>query len=244
MEDLKKTQWFGKRVAFLGDSITDAVHVGTTKNYWQYLEEELGIVPLVYGINGANWGGVLGQARKLASEVGDNVDAIFIFAGTNDYNGNVIPGEWWKYEVEEVNSHGITMPKPRRHLQKDLNTLCGRINAAMEYIRQTFARQQIVMMTPIHRAFACFGGTNVQPEETFPNDLGIYFEDYVELIRKAADIWSTPLIDLYRNSGLHPLTPSHAQFFHLPDTDLLHPNAEGHNRIAQTMLYQMLYLHA
>ena len=38
------------RIAFLGDSITDERHVGTTKNYWQYLSEMLGIVPFVYGI--------------------------------------------------------------------------------------------------------------------------------------------------------------------------------------------------
>ena len=47
-----KSQWQNKRIAFLGDSITDKCHVGTTKNYWQYLEEILGIKPAVYGING------------------------------------------------------------------------------------------------------------------------------------------------------------------------------------------------
>ena len=48
--NLMRNQWSGKRVAFLGDSITDERHVGTTKNYWQYLSEMLGIVPFVYGI--------------------------------------------------------------------------------------------------------------------------------------------------------------------------------------------------
>ena len=36
------TQWKGRKVAFMGDSITDKAHVGTTKNYWQYLQEMLG----------------------------------------------------------------------------------------------------------------------------------------------------------------------------------------------------------
>ena len=40
--EIGKSQWKGKKVAFLGDSITDKSHVGTTKNYWQYLEEMLG----------------------------------------------------------------------------------------------------------------------------------------------------------------------------------------------------------
>ena len=36
-EKVLNSQWRNRRVAFLGDSITDAVHVGTTKNYWQFL---------------------------------------------------------------------------------------------------------------------------------------------------------------------------------------------------------------
>ena len=73
-----------EEVAFLGDSITDKIHVGTTKNYWQYLSEMLGLEPFVYGINGHQWNGVLEQAGRLQAERGDDIDAILIFAGTND----------------------------------------------------------------------------------------------------------------------------------------------------------------
>ena len=51
------TQWKGRKVAFMGDSITDKAHVGTTKNYWQYLQEMLGLVPFVY----------VGRKAKLAA---------------------------------------------------------------------------------------------------------------------------------------------------------------------------------
>ena len=95
--NLVQNQWSGKRVAFLGDSITDERHVGTTKNYWQYLAEMLGIVPFVYGINGHQWSDVLGQARKLYVERDDAVDAVVVLAGTNDFNAGVPLGEW--YEV-------------------------------------------------------------------------------------------------------------------------------------------------
>ena len=47
-----KCQWNGVKVAFLGDSITDSIHVGTTKCYWEYLAEMIGIVPQVYAKNG------------------------------------------------------------------------------------------------------------------------------------------------------------------------------------------------
>ena len=47
-----QNQWYGKRVAYLGDSITDERQTKTQQVYWQYLEELLGIVPTVYGISG------------------------------------------------------------------------------------------------------------------------------------------------------------------------------------------------
>ena len=238
------SQWRGRRVAFLGDSITDKCHVGTTKNYWQYLGEELGLEPLVYGINGHDWRGVMGQAERLKAEQGDRVDAIFIFAGTNDFNGGCPLGTWWEMTQETINSHGQTLTKPRRRLSLDAQTFRGRINRVLSYLRQEFPSQQLVLMTPIHRGYANFGGANVQPEESFPNDAGIYLETYVGALREAADIWATELIDLYRISGLHPLTASHSVFFHDAKTDLPHPSAAGHFRIAQAMKHRMLAMPA
>ncbi|MCI6287187.1 MAG: GDSL-type esterase/lipase family protein, partial [Lentisphaeria bacterium] len=104
-------QWQGRKVAFLGDSITDKCHVGTTKNYWQFLEEYLGIQPLVYGINGDQWIGLYAQAEKLKAEHGSDVDAIIVFVGTNDFNGSVPIGEWWSFREEEANSNGVIMKK-------------------------------------------------------------------------------------------------------------------------------------
>ncbi len=237
-----QSHWKGKKVAFLGDSITDAHHIGTAKNYWQYLPEMLGIESHIYGINGQQWTGVLDQAKRLKAEMGDSVDAIFIFAGTNDYNGGVPLGEWWTIENQEVNSHGRQMTKPRRIVQKDMGNFRGRINTVMEYLKENFPKQQIILMTPIHRAFATFGGNNIQPDESFPNDIGLYVDAYVNVIKEAANVWSVPVIDLHSLSGLNPLIPAHSPFFNNAKTDLLHPNAEGHKRMARAMMYQMLTL--
>ena len=87
-------QWKGRIVAFLGDSMTDERHIGTSKNYWQYLDEMLGIRPVVYGVNGHQWTGVMQQAAELARS-GREVDAIVIFAGTNDFNAGVPIGRWY-----------------------------------------------------------------------------------------------------------------------------------------------------
>ena len=95
------SQWQGKKVAFLGDSITDPVHIGTEKNYWQFLEEQLGITPVVYALSGARWQSTKAYAEQLFNDHGSDVDAIFIFMGTNDYMGAVPPGEWFYEKVEE-----------------------------------------------------------------------------------------------------------------------------------------------
>ena len=43
--------WQGKRVGYLGDSITDPnCHGDKIKKYWDFLQEWLGITPYVYGI--------------------------------------------------------------------------------------------------------------------------------------------------------------------------------------------------
>jgi len=237
-------QWSGKKVAFLGDSITDPCHVGTTENYWQFLEKYLGLKALSYGLNGWSWEGVRTQAETLKKEQGDDIDAIFIFMGTNDFNGSVPPGDWWTIREEEINSHGKMLLKKRRIFNMDTHFFCGRVNTGMAYLKKNFSLQQIVLLTPIHRGFAEFEGDNIQPEESYPNDFGLFPETYVELVRKAGDIWSVPVIDLYRLSGLFPMDDAYVQFFHDGKTDRLHPNAAGHERIAKTLMYQMLALPA
>ncbi len=236
------THWNGKKVAFLGDSITDKCHVGTAKNYWQFLQERLGIEPLVYGINGARWIHLPEQAKLLKTEHGDDIDAIFIFMGTNDFNGGIPLGNWWDIREEEINSHGKMMKKPRRIFNTAEDTFRSTINAGMMYLKENFPKQQIILMTPIHRGYAEFGGDNVQPDESYPNDIGLYVEEYIHAIREAADIWSVPLIDLFRLSGLYPVFDAYTPYFSNAETDRLHPAAAGHERLAKTIMHQMLAL--
>ena len=145
-------QWNGKKVAFLGDSITDKEHIGTDKNYWQFLEEMLGIEALVYGINGHQWSDLPGQAEKLKEEAGDQVDAIIVFAGTNDYYADVPLGEWYSYEPQKTTVSGPeTDTRMRRVFQMDGSCFRGRINMVMNYLKTEFPDRQIILLTPIHR---------------------------------------------------------------------------------------------
>lgn len=243
-EYTKESQWTGKQVAFLGDSITDSIHVGTDKCYWEYLAEWLGFHPLVYAKNGNQWNGVMHQAERLKSEA-KKIDAILIFAGTNDYNANVPLGEWFDYnETETTVKGGGKETRRKRTPQMNEKTFRGRINRVMDYLKSNFPDQQIIILTPIHRAQAEFRNSNIQPEEAFPNQLGLYIDAYINVIKESANIWAIPAIDLNSISGLYPMNDAHARYFHNKDTDRLHPNAKGHHRIAKTLMYQLLTLPA
>ena len=243
-EKTLNSQWDGKKVAYLGDSMTDTRRVGTTCVYWEYLSELMGIKPFVFGKSGNQWNDIYNQAVKMHEELGNNVDAIFIFCGTNDYSHGTPLGQFYSYTTKETNHNGKMVPLKYRIPVMDDTTFCGRINKAMSYLKNHYPQQEIIIMTPIHRGYAKFNDKNVQPEESFSNELGLYIDDYVNVERQAASNWAVPLIDLYSLSGMYPLAESQLQYFHSREMDRLHPNAKGDYRLAKTIQYQLLTLPA
>ena len=75
--------WYGKKVGYIGDSITDPNCYGDNiKKYWDFLKEWLDITPYVYGVSGRQWNDVPRQAEQLKKEHGEEVDAIVVLMGT------------------------------------------------------------------------------------------------------------------------------------------------------------------
>jgi len=231
------SQWSGKKIAFLGDSMTQK-RDSSNIIYWEYLTEFMGIEPFVYGISGKQWDGIYKQAQQLKHEKGNDIDAILIFAGTNDYNNNTPLGNFYRETAKKTNSDGTIVMRKYRTLIEDDTTFCGRINKAMSFLKQNYPNQQIVILTPIHRGFAKFSEKNVQPEENFSNNLGLYINDYVDVLKQASSFWAVPLIDLFSLSGLHPVLDSNSKYFLNAETDRLHPNSAGNFRLAKTIQYQ------
>jgi len=238
--------WKGKRVAYFGDSITDPRNSGSKKKYWGFLQDWLGITPYVYGVSGRQWNDVKRQADLLHEEHGDSVDAILIFMGTNDYNSGVPIGEWFVEKEEQVMA-GIHETKhlvDRRHRYPVMSdsTYRGRINMALDYVKRMYPQKQIVLLTPIHRAEFYANEKNWQPREDYTNKCGEYIDAYVESVKEAGNLWAVPVIDLNALSGLYPLMDEMAQFFKNAENDRLHPNDEGHRRMALTLMYQLAAL--
>ncbi|GHT63084.1 hypothetical protein AGMMS50239_18300 [Bacteroidia bacterium] len=236
------SQWSGKRVAYLGDSMTDPNSNATTKFYWQYLNELLNIEYFVYARSGYQWHDIYKMAEKLYVEKENSIDAIFIWAGTNDYNDNLPLGQFFAETVRETNHNGVTVTRKYRTPILADSTFCGRINKVLSYLKTNFPTKQIVILTPIHRGYAYFGTKNVQPDEYFANGQGLFLDAYIDALKHAGSVWAVPVIDLYALSGLYPNLDSQTRYIGNSDNDRLHPNANGHYRIAKTIQYQLLAL--
>ena len=257
------SQWNGARVAFLGDSITDAGQLGFQDIYWHQLASILGIQPYCYGINGHQTEQVLGQARKMMEEHGRELDAVLIFIGTNDFNSSIPLGEWYREETLTVNRDGFPATLRHRVAVMDEPTVRSRINRFLSFLKHNYPTKQIILLTPIHRGYFNCYQYNVQPEESFANPLGLYIDDYVRVIKEAGDVWAVPVIDLGSICGLFPTDTAYKRYFRESDVerahtaaeaaaaepgselaleyhDLLHPNTEGHRRMAYSIAYQLL----
>ena len=235
--------WQGKRVAYFGDSITDPRNSGSKKKYWGFLNDWLQITPYVYGVSGRQWNDIPRQTEKLLQEHGQDVDAIIIFMGTNDYNNGVPIGQWYDEKEEQV-MYGHGQPKKlverkRRYMSMDNNTYRGRINVAIDKVKRMYPTQQIVLLTPIHRAQFYRNEKNWQCTEDYTNQCGIYMEEYIDAVKEAGNIWALPVIDLNAVSGLYPMMDEYSQYFADPQVDRLHPNDKGHERMARTLYYQL-----
>jgi len=237
--------WKKKRVAYFGDSITDPRNKGSKKKYWNFLEELLEITPYVYGVSGRQWNDIPNQAEKLKKEHGDDFDAITIFIGTNDFNEAVPIGEWYTESEDSVTAaRGKKWAKAnylrrKRTPSMDKSTYRGRINIALSKLKKMFPTKQIVLFTPIHRAYFYGNETNIQPTEEYTNQAGIFFDEYVNSVKEAGNIWAVPVIDLNAVSGLFPLYDDNGIYSHDANTDRLHPNDDGHKRMAKTLYYQL-----
>jgi len=237
--------WFGKRIGYIGDSITDPKSYGDKiRKYWSFLEEWLNTTSYVYGISGRQWNDVPRQAELLKKEHGDEVDAILVFMGTNDFNNSVPIGQWFTEQDEQVmaarGEPQKLVTRKRRTFILSPDTYKGRINIGISQLKKLFPDKQIILLTPLHRSIANFGEKNVQPDESYQNRCGEYIDAYVQAIKEAGNLWGIPVIDFNAVTGINPMVEEQVLYFHDAGFDRLHPSSKGQQRMARTLMYQLL----
>ena len=108
------------------------------------------------------------------------------------------------------------------------STFCGAIHTICRYLLENYSNKDIVFVTPIKR----YQGWCKYPEDK--NSLGYTLKDYSDAIIEICSYYSIPVIDFYSNSGLNP----HIDTSLFGDTDgkAVHPNEEGHRRMASLVI--------
>ncbi len=199
----------GKKIVFLGDSITYGVGASAPDKCYvslfqaNYPEAEFvncGIsatryanqsdVPDDDGIN-------LNRFTARVETLPEDADLVVVFGGTNDHaHGNAPLGKM-----------GDT----------DDSTFYGAAHLLYTRLVQRYPLGELLVLTPLHRI-----------GEDSLNGQGAYLEDYVKAIRETAALFSIPVLDLYAFGGINP-NMGDQQAIYMPDG--IHPNDAGYERV-------------
>ena len=207
----------GKKINFLGDSITQGIGASSEKKvYHALLKEKTGMREAKnYGISGTRFTCQANRTNeeeefldhnafcKRFSQMDDDADAVVVFGGTNDYGHGDAP------------LGGFSDRTP--------DTFYGACHFLFRGLVEKYLGKPIVIMTPLHRTGET---TNPTSDKT-----GGYrtLKEYVDIIREVAEFYSLPVLDLYKTSGMQPDIDVVKETY-IPDG--LHPNDNGHAVIA------------
>ena len=207
----------GKKIAFLGDSITEGCGVSNMDNvYWNVLARKTGAESFGYGIGGTR---IAPQKNLYEGEVdryyGSRVDSmipdadvVVVFGGTNDFGHGDAPFG----DIHDT----------------DERTFCGALHALCRKLIDRYPEAQLVIMTPLHRDSEDYG-----PYNELGVRLAANLQGYVDAIIQFAAFYAIPVLDLFRVSGIQSRVPVLKERY-IPDG--LHPNDAGHVRIADKLI--------
>lgn len=212
----------GKRIAFLGDSITEGVGVGhgdCAERYDKRIEASLGLAKTFnYGISGTRFAH---QSKPSSTprhdlcfcgrvyDIDRSADAVVVFGGTNDYGHGDAP-----FGTREDATPATYM---------------GAVRFLMNFLTTEFAGKPIVFLTPARRN----GDEDVYTLHQAGNSHARPLLPYVDAIHEiAAEYENVHVLDLYRKMGVNPNLAEHRDTY-APDG--LHFNAAGHAIIARLL---------
>lgn len=198
----------GKKINFLGDSITEGV--GASEYAHCYVEQfaaATGAVCRNYGISGTR----IAKRRvpyenpefdryyaSRVPEMDPDADVVVVFGGTNDYGHGDAP-------LGEMSDRTVW-------------TYYGALHVLFTALIEKYPTAQIVILTPLHRE---------DEEKRTP-----ILKPFVDATRQVAEYYSLPVLDLWANYGIQPRIPVMKNMY-VPDG--LHPNDAGHAILANKL---------
>ena len=203
----------GLKINFLGDSITEGHGCSSEAlRFSDRIAAEYGAVTRCYGIGGTR----LARQTKPSENSRHDLDFPSRVAEMDpDADVVVVFGG--------TNDFGHGDAPFGEFSDRTADTFCGALHVLYTALLEKYPDKQIMVMTPLHRS-----------SENIPNMHGKILAEYVDMIRKAAEYYSLPLLDLWAVSGIQPAVPVMKEKY-MPDG--LHPNDAGHviltNKIAK-----------
>lgn len=201
----------GKKVIFLGDSITQGVGASAPDTCYVSLFREAHPEAEVIncGISGTRFAKQeqvpaddflnINRFTLRAETMQPDGDLLVVFGGTNDYGHGNAP----------LGALGDTGEE----------TFYGATHLLFTRLISRYPEAQFLVLTPLHRTGDCN-----------PNPQGAALPDYVQAIRETAEVFSLPVLDLFSCAGINP-NMGDMQAVYMPDG--LHPNDAGHRRLCE-----------
>ncbi len=207
----------GKKVLFLGDSITAGSGASCIeKCYVSVFGKISGADVRNYGIGGTR----IARQKQPSSEprfdldfvqrvdeMESEADVVAVFGGTNDYgHGDAALGTFES---------------------RDVYTFYGAMHTLCQKLINKYPNSVIMFITPLHRL----------NENRDVNGIGIRnvapLSGYVDIIKEVARYYSLPVLDLYAVSGLQPEVDVIRELY-MPDG--LHPSDAGAEVLANRIM--------
>ncbi|MBQ4065653.1 MAG: SGNH/GDSL hydrolase family protein [Clostridia bacterium] len=206
----------GKKINFLGDSITEGCGVSCEENiYHQIMKRHYGLAEARnYGVGGTRFARQLTPSEPQydrnflvrAAEMDKDADVIVVMGGTNDFgHGDAPLGTFF---------------------DRENNTFYGACHQLFTYLLETYPEAVIAVCTPLHRS----NEDDPMGDHYYKTHNAGVLKTYVNIIREVAEYYSLPVIDLFANSGIQPKVDIMKEKY-MPDG--LHPNDAGHEKMAQ-----------
>lgn len=204
----------GKKINFLGDSITEGCCASLPSlGYVELIRELAGLAQARnYGIGGTRIARqhIPSDEAKYdldfcsrCQEMDPDADIVIVFGGTNDHGHGDAP----------MGNDDDRSP----------DTFTGACHYLWSKLLSLYPKSRIVVLTPLHRV----------DEDRPKGDGNWVLADYVRILHTTAEQYGLSVCDLYHTSAIQAHIPQVAEKL---TTDGLHPNDTGHRILAEEII--------